>query len=524
MNFIRVTWVLALLFCLASASAIAQPEPPDVNFRLDDYNIRHHLHSPSMGLFGFTGVWGYKTVVVWNSEKKHYGSKIEEILKYQAIAKTPYRTVTVRHYAPKEYRFHWLFEKTDAGAIKKIDAVFSIYPLQDSMLLRYDNEGRLVLKIRWSDDSDSTFMRPENKAYWAVRRTVDSFSYGCNSAGYTTVNWDEKSRYQLCNMSQRDSASYLDNRNCGNLQNTHFVERKETSYRWEIGDHEEVISSTRQEKNWVNICPQPERPFEYHSSYTYDALGRPLTEHLSLVPGQPGLLMETHVYRDEPISYRFGPLQVPLMRQYLDKIVNPRLTIDEFHEYTYNDNAKALASSMPDTLKPYDYHNRRITVNDASGQRLRFDSSDFYKAGVKVFVQSRDALGSRTCVWLHDVESNTDDAVYNPQRGRISRTFSGGCQQFETFDRPDGAFTAQRISYSDRIVSALTNGWQRISYGPDRNGARSNNHDPLDYWAPAQTSPYLNAAEIGENFILLDAQGLVRYIYNEGQVYQLTYE
>ena len=514
-----------LVILLQPGVAPAQATRPDARFWMDAYNIRHHLDARGLGLEDFTGVVVGPTTVVWDSVHRSYRSTIPSILRYGAISGSSYTRVTVRQVSLiNSYRDVYSFEHLAPRFPGLLDTLLTTSPLRNRLELRYDTEGRLLERIAYENDTD-TFYGLHDSTYTAyVRLDTNRLSYACTSAGRLHIRWQHTATARAVREGKAKNESLFFSTCCGHIRGLPYVQRNTDTHDFELDDGERLTGEWQQRASFANECryePCGAAGADVAGmvAITNDRSGRVLSR-IAEVPGQPDRLFETVVYEDGPVNNNFHPFWMPLMQQYLQTIDSPWMTTARHTQYSYDTSAQS----------PQRFRQTIITVQDKHGNpRLSLDSERYAGyGGIRIFKPRHDSAGPYyTEVWLYGVENNMDDVVYNPQHYRESHELTGGDYHPTIWEIPQGTFKTGHIFFSDRTEQALPGGSRLIAYGPKGGYARWPNiyrNDPLDYWAPQQDVRYASGGATLENFVLLDARGLVRYVYSEGQLYGLAYE
>jgi len=491
----RIPLALMLLFWFPVLHAQVELSVP--SGWSDDMNIRLHISETKLN----NRLWGAQADIADPS------ADFAGILQYRSFSKS-HRIVKATHFHLTESRL-LLDDKSPAALARRLAEIEPYAGLEETVELNYDNAGYLVRAIRNHAFTDSRYFASDTSTYAYKRSKGKPLQVRIT-------------QHEFSNNSSSASTQY-----CGSFDGGRIVMRKRRQTVVEFDSAGRTILLRSRVRDSVNDCPDYDSTTDWFRTFRYDVKGR-LTEAVDSMPLARHRMNYRiqYQYRDQPLPGK-KVFRQPLMRQYLSTLDHPYLS-SIIHTRSYRE--PVYAKDSPGLTRFKTVTEAFTTVRDRRHRMMiKLDERNDQEPFADLYQEGRDSLGIYrvvASVYLNIPFSGNPDttrSVYDPGALRepeyyeYSDPYGRRQESGLRYPRPAGTFQVRSSSCSDRSEIRDSTGWRIISYGPSEGGCNG-----VDCWlAPMHAERGCYSATDPIDFILIDPEGELRYIYDSGDFYKI---
>jgi hypothetical protein len=299
---------------------------------------------------------------------------------------------------------------------------------------------------------------------------------------------------------------------------------------YELNTRGLVVSVETDHSAFANKC-RDYTPEHKILTVTYDNKGRAITIVDSAIT-YAGRNMTTELtytelsaadMADSTKRYRlYKALQVPLVRHALAAksgvhFISEKATQTVFTEYSDKKHIQWITGKAPEIKE-----NEEIIAYDEHETMLLKVENHYAYDGILLYQYGQDSGGSYRGKYGTAGIPPSDTATYQPDLPLpVNRIISGS----DTYRRQQkkGVIYTPYLDYNERNVSPTIHGWQIISYERELDGYNYNYNMRDEYfWTPAVARWHTTHPPF-THFIITGPNGLTRFVYDQGTMYQITY-
>ncbi|RYE16128.1 MAG: hypothetical protein EOP51_26380 [Sphingobacteriales bacterium] len=480
---------------------MAQVKSIPLSYWVDDYNLRVHC---SYYLLGNT---------IHDAQRYKAGCPdfdLAGIFRYKAITGSSHKKVKVvykrcdRNAAP--FR-----NNTPSELVGYMEILAKNVQPENTQLLTYDNEGYLVSRTIENYNGDKLYTSRDTFLY-TYNKGADGSLKVSVSVYKKAINRNKKPA--------KGSGFFYSSIYSGTIDKGPY---KITSSGMEQYSFDAAGRPTEIHNEYIGYAngkPDYDKDNPTIRLFKYDTKGRLLSITDSATISGNIKTRESFVYKD--IDARQYPVfETPLMQQYLSTINKPEFATAEYKwEYWNRESGKGFYPI--DSPKGYEEH-YVVMHNDKKELCLSTQIGGDGALGLPtIYRLGKDSVGSkfRTSMTVDAKAGDTESVVYDATIAPWEITVSTLDMITTNYEKPPGTWWLSNYDCTNRIVVKDTTGWSAIAYAP----YGSNNLAGVgSFYAPKQSCG-CGRAEGMTSFALIDTEGNMRYVYDEGDVYTISYE
>jgi hypothetical protein len=499
----RLLLCLLLLFSVSILHAqVEMSVPASWN---DDMNIRVHIGESKLTNW----LWSAQI----NVSDPH--ADFAGILRYKSVSGS--HQVKAQHFHLTESRL-LLDDKSPASLAKRLAEIEPYATLKERVQLDYDNSGHLLRCVR---------EQYTGNLLHSISDTVNyAYSRSCNG-GLQVIITAHKIDNNRNLKPPPGMGSFASTQYCGSIDRGPVMIRKRSRFVFEFDAAGRPLLLRSCIRDSVNDCPDYDSTTDWFRTFRYDLKGR-LTEAVDSMPlaKHPMNYRVQYQYQDIPLNAN-KVFRQPLMRQYLSMLDHPYLS-KITHTRSYWERVYVKDTPGLQRFKTVTEH--FTTARDKQHRMMiKLDERNDQELFADLYQEGRDSLGIYRVVanvYLNIPFTQIPDttkSVYNPRTPREPEYDESGdpyARRQESgirYPRPAGTFNVRSSNCSDRSEIRDNTHWRIISYGPSEGGCNG-----IDCWlAPMHPERGCYSAADPIDFILLDPQGRLRYIYDSGDFYKI---
>lgn len=451
----------------------------------DSFNMRLHMDAGKMG-----------NIISEPFPTLEPERNMLQLFRHEGALPKDKTTVHIRHYDLQNPAM-WGNDMRPSTIAGKIENWYRYGRLEDEVQLQYDKQGYITKRTGRNYHDDSLISSYDTTLY----------TYTTAGNGNILITTDRRHTAINSRIEPRDGISFSSHQFCGPIKRGPVTYRDKNQTVYEITPDGKMLRQETTNEKWVNSCRDDDSQ-TYIVVNKYDSKGRLLTNRYWTSRMKQPPTSTVFTYEDAPLTTT-PILNTPLMRQYLSTIDSPylsRVTYAYHYWLTPENIIYPEDHSEPDYKVPDTF----ITVRDAK-HKLRLSY------GVPLPFQDTMATLYRICdskeryaSHMSTIYANAgydDTAVYKPTPESM----------YETEGKPDGTFYVSRVECKFRNSYTDNSGWRMVCYGDDSGSGT--------FVSPK--SPQCGCGwgwELYRYFLIIDPKGIVRYVYDDTDMYLITYE
>lgn len=480
----------SFLFIFCSICAKAQLRPYSLSLWQDSFNVRIHIDEHLLN----------------NMLHESYAERVDtfistlQLFQYSAINGKGPTTVSVKHFVGDSHAI-LLEEKGVNSLINYLEGRIPKSVQLRHIILHYNNEGLLQYKFAI------------HKFKGTGKVVYDSTWYSYRGRNNELI---VNTRIHKIKFTPR---AYYSSLYCGEIFDKPLTIKDSGHIIYSFNQDGRLLKRDNLITSSANDCIYNDSAGWYTEHYSYDKKGRLIAIKSTAYNGERADVLRTYTYIDSnkvPIPL----LATPLMEQYISTIDSPYFSKVIYRSQVWRRHYKD--QFLPE-YSPEVATDSQMSIRDAQHKlKLLLPLANYQYQLPTLYMHGFDTLGHyrmATEVWTGTYD--TVDAVYNPALPRRLVTERHGCIVEIFNELPKGTWQFRQLYCSDRVVVNDKSGWKIVAYPPYGNISISGLYD---FIAPMHNTRYCISTDKLQNFIIVDADDKVRYVYERGNIFILQYE
>ncbi len=502
--------IFYLLAILPAHLLVAQGIVPNTpSYWYDDQNIRLHA-TYLLGNMSGDGQYG---PTKWDSAQQRYVSALPGMLCYPAIAKTGYRKAIVTAIAIPSFPY---YTARSAGRNAQqlalaLDSLINKVHSYESFGLTYDDHGYLRTKTHKKTIAGSRYYQHDTIKY----------TYWHAPDGRSRINRSYSERVYYPTAGYQSAW-------CGTMR-APFTRISHSSTAYTL-DREGLVTGIETDHNAFAGTCRDYTPDHKYLLIAYDGKGRATSIIDSSITYTGRKMLTEKRYRqltptdleDSTWNYRFfRTIHLPQVSKWLATkkdihYVEETTVQTAFTEYSNKKNIQWITGKPPKIVTT-----KEVVAYDGNENMLLKVENYYASEGFLLYQYGQDSAGSFKGRYGTAGIPQPDTLIY-PTTIIPTNAIAYDDRPLPRQAKPDIIKTPY-LDYNERNISAATNGWRIISYERELDGYNYNYNMRDEYfWAP-EAGRWSSTHPPFTYFIVLGPDGLVRFVYDQGTLYKISY-